>query len=167
MERKNQKGEVETLRERLSILSEACLRINETLDLETVLQDVVDSARTLTGARYAGVSTIDGRGQGLEFLTSGMSAEEERWMAEMPEGPVFFAYLLSLTEPLRTGDFRRHVRELGMPDFNPPVAVTSVLAASLRARGETVGVITRWVKNTSPRNPVHSWPQKPVAAGTR
>ena len=86
MERENEKGEIETLRERLTILSEACLRINETLDLETVLQDVVDSARSLTGARYAGISTADSWGQGLEFLASGMSPEEERLLADMPEG---------------------------------------------------------------------------------
>ena len=30
---------IETLQERLSLLSEASLRINESLDLETVLQD--------------------------------------------------------------------------------------------------------------------------------
>lgn len=141
MERENEKGESERLRERLSILSEACLRINETLDLETVLQDVVDSARIITGSRYAGISTIDSGGQGLEFLTSGMSPEAKTWLADMPEGPAFFEYLLSLTEPLRIGDFQSHIRELGMPDFNPPVPVTSVLATSLRARGETVGVI--------------------------
>ena len=45
--------EIEALRERLSRLSEASLRINESLDLDSVLQGVLDSARTLTGARYA------------------------------------------------------------------------------------------------------------------
>ena len=44
--------ENQALRERLSRLSQASLRINESLDFDTVLQEVVDSARTLTGARY-------------------------------------------------------------------------------------------------------------------
>ena len=141
--REVEKGEVETLRERLSILAEACLRINETLDLETVLQDVVDSARILTGARYAGISTIDSRGQGLEFLTSGMSPEEEKWLAgHGGRASVFFNYLLSLTAPLRTGDFRSHRQRAGFARSSTCLwPVTSVLATALRARGETVGII--------------------------
>ena len=42
--------ETAALRDRLSRLSEASLRINESLDLDTVLQEVVDSARALTGS---------------------------------------------------------------------------------------------------------------------
>ena len=38
--------EIQTLRERLSQLSQASLRINESLDPETVLQGVLDSARS-------------------------------------------------------------------------------------------------------------------------
>ena len=40
------------LRERISRLNAAILRINAGLDLDTVLHEVVDSARALTGARY-------------------------------------------------------------------------------------------------------------------
>ena len=60
--------EIEALRERLSRLSEASLRINESLDLDSVLQGVLDSARSLTGARYALITTLDGSGQVEEFL---------------------------------------------------------------------------------------------------
>ena len=53
--------ENEDLRERLSRLSEASLRINESLDFDDVLQGVLDSARgSLTGARY-GVLTLHAR----------------------------------------------------------------------------------------------------------
>jgi len=40
------------LRERLSRLSQASLRINESLDYQHVLDEVVHVARELTGARY-------------------------------------------------------------------------------------------------------------------
>ena len=43
------KQENERLRERMARLSAASLRVSENLDLETVLRDVVDSARVLTG----------------------------------------------------------------------------------------------------------------------
>ena len=45
-------AEIQALRERLSRLSAAVLRISSSLDLDTVLREVVESARALTGARY-------------------------------------------------------------------------------------------------------------------
>ena len=51
-------------RSRISRLNEAILRINGSLDLGTVLQEVVDSARALTGARYGAITTIDARRAG-------------------------------------------------------------------------------------------------------
>ena len=47
------------LPERLSRLGEATLSINESLDFETVLQRVLDSARSLTGARYGAITLSD------------------------------------------------------------------------------------------------------------
>ena len=44
--------EDQTLRERLSRLSEASVRINESLDFNVVLQEVIDNARHLTNAGY-------------------------------------------------------------------------------------------------------------------
>ena len=42
--------EGQTARDRLSRMSEASPRINESLDLDTVLQEVVDCARILAGS---------------------------------------------------------------------------------------------------------------------
>ena len=55
--------ENQALRQRLSRLSEASLRINESLDFETVLQGVLDSARSLTGARYGVITLLDDAGR--------------------------------------------------------------------------------------------------------
>ena len=44
--------ENQALRQRLSRLSQASLRISESLDFDNVLQGVLDSARSLAGARY-------------------------------------------------------------------------------------------------------------------
>ena len=135
------KWEAEALRERLSRLTEASLRINESLDLGMVLQYVVDSARVLTGARYSAITTLDSSGQDQEFITSGMTPEERQWMLDAPEGPVLWEYVQSLSEPLRVSDFQSHIRAMGISGFDPPVAVTSMMATSLRTRGETVGII--------------------------
>ena len=51
--------ENEALGDRISKLSAAILRISASLDVHTVLHEVVDSARALTGARYGVITTID------------------------------------------------------------------------------------------------------------
>ena len=55
--------EIETLRDRTSKLSAAVLWISESLDVNTVLQEVVECACALTGARYGAIMTIDGDGR--------------------------------------------------------------------------------------------------------
>ncbi len=136
--------ENEALRERLSRLSEASLRINESLDFETVLQGVLDSARSLTGARYGVITLLDDAGRIQDFLYSGLTPEESRQFAELPNGMLFFEQLSGISEPLRLRDFHGYARELGLPEFRPPMAVSShlpFLAAPLRHRGEGVGGI--------------------------
>ena len=59
--------EVEALRERISTLTAAILRMSESLDLETVLRDVVEGARALTGARYGAITTVNEAGHPQEF----------------------------------------------------------------------------------------------------
>ena len=92
---------IQQLEERLSRLSEAGLRINESLDFDTVLQEVVDSARALTASRY-GAITIPGEVfRRPTFIASGLTEEEHQGFWDMPEGLGFFEYLSGLEEPLR------------------------------------------------------------------
>ena len=51
------------LRERLSRLSEASHRITESLDFDTVLAGVLESACTLTGATYGVITLLNDSGQ--------------------------------------------------------------------------------------------------------
>ena len=50
---------IHELEDRLSRLSGASLRINESLDFDTVLQEVVDSAKALTTSRYGAITVLD------------------------------------------------------------------------------------------------------------
>ena len=134
--------EIAELRDRLSRLSQASLRINESLDFDTVLQGVLDSACSLTGARYGVITLLDGSGKVQDFVTSGLTPEEHRRFTELPEGMMFFQYLSNIQEPLRLRDFHSHIRSLGLPEFQPPMAVStplSFLAAPIRHLGESVG----------------------------
>ncbi len=54
---------IAALEQRLSGLSAAVLRVSASLDLDTVLREVVEGARALTRARYGAITTIDDAGQ--------------------------------------------------------------------------------------------------------
>ena len=132
--------EIEALRERLSKLSEASLRITEDLDLDAVLQGVLDGARSLTGARMGGITILDDAGQLQDFITSGLTEEDHQRFVNLPGGPEFFAYLSGLSEPLRLADFSAHTTALGLPEIGPPLGpVGSFLGAPIRLRGVRVG----------------------------
>ena len=107
-----------------------------------MLQGVLDSACSLTGARYGVITLLNESGRIQDFLYSGLTPEESRRFAEFPNGMLFFEYLSSISEPLRLRDFHSYVRELGLPEFHPPMAVSSplpFLAAPIRHLGESVG----------------------------
>ena len=132
---------IRQLEERLSRLSEAGLRINESLDFDTVLQEVVDSARALTASRY-GAITIPGEVfRRPTFIASGLTEEEHQGFWDMPQGLGFFEYFSGLEEPLRVPDIGSHLRALNMPDFLPSVQVDSLLVAPIRHLGVGVGTI--------------------------
>ena len=65
----DQKRENQALRERISTLTAAIQRISATLDLDTVLAEVVASARGLTGARYGVIVTVDEAGAPQDFVS--------------------------------------------------------------------------------------------------
>ena len=129
--------EVAALRGHLSRLSEASLRINESLDPDTVLQEVMDNARALTGARYGSITTLDDAGQLLDFITSGLTPEEHERLLALTEGPQLFAYFSSIQGPVRFRDIASHTRSLGFPEDHPPMK--TLLGTPMRHRGEHVG----------------------------
>ena len=135
---------IRELEERLSRLGEAGVRINEDLDFSTVLQGVLDSARSLTGACYGVIALHDANGTAGDFLASGMTPEETGRLWNIPGWPEHFGYLSGIPGPLRVPDLLGHVRALGLPELVPPVEVServSFLALPVLHRGERVGSI--------------------------
>ncbi len=141
--------EFKALRERLSRLSQASLRINESLDFDTVLQGVLDSARTLTSARYGVMTLFDDGGRVQDFLTSGLTAEETERLWLMPEGVSIFESLTCISEPMRVPDLLAHVRALGFTEFRIPlpVGVLRFMASPMFHRGVLVGHVFVGDKN--------------------
>ena len=82
----------ETLENRISSLCAAVLRVSASLDHETVLREIVESARALTGARYGLIATVDDNGQPQDLVTAGLTADEHTEMAAWPDGPRLFTH---------------------------------------------------------------------------
>ena len=145
MQQTNEPGrEDEVFRERLSRLSEASLRINESLDFDDVLQSVLDSARALTGARFGALTLLDDRGQIDDFLSSGLNPQEAQAMWDLPDALTLFEHLGNIPEPLRLPDLIGHIRELNLPEPPLPGGANiplSFLAAPVHHGGERVGNI--------------------------
>ncbi|MYI06705.1 MAG: GAF domain-containing protein, partial [Gemmatimonadetes bacterium] len=133
--------EIAELRERLARLSKASLRITESLDFDTVLREVVDSARALTASPYGAITILGDAGQTPHFIVSGLTGEEHQGLWEMPEGQGFFEYFNRLEEPLRVSDSAGHLGALGLPAFRPSVPVGALLVAPIRHQGVGVGTI--------------------------
>ena len=118
-------------------LSAAVLRVSASLDLNTVLQEVVESARALTGARYGAITTIDAVGQPRDFVSSGLTPAEHRQLLEWSDGPRLFEYFRELRSPLRLQDLPAYVRSLGI---SSDLMLTKTLQATpMRHRGTQVG----------------------------
>ena len=90
-------GEIARLRERLSLLSQASRRINESLDFDDVLQGTLDSARSLTAARYGVMTLLDHAGGVERHLSSGLTAAEAEQLWLTPDRWQLFAALTIAT----------------------------------------------------------------------
>ena len=129
----------ESLGARLAELVAAVLRINEDLDVGVVLQEVVDGARSLTGARYGAITTLDDAGDFQHLLISGMTDEEQQQLLAYPRGRELFGYLTGRREPLRTGDFVAHLAAAGFDGFGPQIG--PFIGAQIQVSDRHVGTI--------------------------
>ena len=93
-------GEIERLRARFAKMSEVSRLMTESWELDTVLQEVVDGARSLTDARYGAVGVFDDSGRVREFITSGITPEERQLLGSLPRGLGILGYLNEIQEPV-------------------------------------------------------------------
>ncbi len=133
------RSETEELRNRLSRLSEASLRITESLDLDTILQGVIDGARSVNGARYGALLVLDDAGRMQDLVTSGMTPKEGRRLGALPEGLGLLRHLSEIEGPLRLAEIASHPSSVGFPEGHPPMK--TFLGAPVRHQGESLGNI--------------------------
>ena len=130
--------ENEALRNRISRLSAAILRISASLDLDTVLKEIVDSARSLTGARCGIITPADAAGEPQAFVSSGFTAEEHARLATWSNEPRLLEHFQDLEIPLRPNGLPADVPA---PDISSDlIATDSFQCIPVRHRGQHLGI---------------------------
>ncbi len=129
--------ENERLRSRLSMLSRLSLQITSSLDLSTALQEIVDAACELIGARYGALGIFDASGHIQEFITHGVTPEEREHIGNLPQGLGLLGLLQQLQQPMRLGDLSRHPRSVGFPSNHP--SMKTFLGVPIRYGEEPLG----------------------------
>ena len=136
--------EIASLRSRFDRLSQASVRISESLDFETTVQSVLDNACLLTNSRYGILILSDQQREITEFHAAGVTAEETQRLRIAPGGAEFWRHLIERSEPIRMNDVRRYTESLGLPSVPWPTEVNPSLAfisAPIGLGAERVGSI--------------------------
>ena len=129
--------ENDALKERLASLSEVSISISENLDAESILQEVINSAGKLTGARYGALLTFQPLGGVRDFYIFGLSQEERERMAESPQGLGLLGHISRTKGPIRLEDMATHPVFVGLPEDHPPMK--TFLGMPICHRSEHVG----------------------------
>lgn len=115
-------------------------RLVSELTLDSVLRDVLEAARELTGARYAALGVLDPNESRLErFLYVGIGEEERRRIGLLPKGHGILGELISDPRPLRLDRIGDHPHSYGFPAGHPEM--TTFVGAPIMIRGEVYGNI--------------------------
>ncbi|MFN8113012.1 MAG: GAF domain-containing sensor histidine kinase [Solirubrobacterales bacterium] len=110
------------------------------LDLDTVLMNVLDAARQLTGARYAALGVLNSDKTELErFLYVGIDDEMRRRIGPLPRGHGILGELIRDPRPLRLENIGDHPRSYGFPSEHP--TMTTFVGTPITVRGEVFGNI--------------------------
>ena len=92
------------------------------LDVEIVLRRVLESARELSGARYAALGvTDDSRAELERFITLGLDEDERDRIGDLPKGRGVLGELIAHPVPLRLEDVGAHPHSYGFPPGHPPM----------------------------------------------
>ena len=133
---------------KLRRLVQAILILDAELNLPVVLRRIIEEARDLVDAQYGalGVLTEDGRTLD-QFLTVGLSHDEERAIGARPTGRGVLGTLIAEDKPLRLANLAASPERFGFPARHPDM--TSFLGVPVRVHGEVYGILYLTNKKTA------------------
>jgi signal transduction histidine kinase len=124
--------------ERLRALIGAGIALSSERSLDDLLRRLVETAATLTGARFAALGVIDASGQELErFITTGIDEKKQAVIGEFPRGRGILGVLIRDVETLRLHDLSEDPRAVGFPPNHPPMS--TFLGVPVVLRGVAYG----------------------------
>src|SRR5712692_8562163 len=131
-------GEGARVRRRFESLLSAGVAVFSERSLDRVLQQVVDSAREVVGARYAALGVLAPDQKSLsQFVTSGMSQAERDRIGALPMGRGLLGLVIRQPKPIRTADITRHPNRYGFPPHHP--MMKSFLGVPIVSHGQVFG----------------------------
>ena len=117
-----------------------------------LLNEVVESARALTGARYGAIATIDETGAPRDFVTSGFTDRGAPEHGEMARRAAALRVLPRPSGPLRIADVPAYIRSLG---FSPDLLPSKTFQVHADAPPEAEHVGNFYLVEKEPRGGVH------------
>ena len=133
-------GEGRHLEERLRGLVAASEAIYSQHTLQAVLQEVVDAACRVVGARYAALGVLAPDGASLEnFVTSGIEASLRERIGAVPQGHGLLGLVIRERKPIRTADISKHPNRYGFPPHHPPMH--TYLGVPITTAGKVFGIL--------------------------
>lgn len=118
-------------------LMHAATAIVEASDLEAILDELVATAVTTTGARYGALGVIGGHGTLAEFHHLGMTPGAVARIGHLPIGRGLLGTLIRTGEPLRLDEITDHPDSVGFPPGHPPMG--SFLGVPVKAGNQIYG----------------------------
>lgn len=119
-------------------LLDATLLIEADLDLPVLLRHVTEEACSMTGARFGALGVLNEDGTALdEFITVGLTPEEEEQIGPRPTGRGVLGVLISDPALLRLDQLSEHPESFGFPPGHP--AMTSFLGVPIKTRDHVYG----------------------------
>ena len=119
---------------------EATLLLEADLELPILLRHVIDEALSITNARYGAIGVLnEDRTALVEFITSGLTNEEEVLIGARPTGRGVLGLLIADPKPLRVPQIDAHPESFGFPPHHPPMK--SFLGVPIKVRGEVYGIL--------------------------
>ncbi len=117
---------------------EAILLLEADLELPILLRHVIDEARSISNARYGAIGVLnDDRTALVEFITSGLTPDEEMLIGARPTGQGVLGLLIADPRPLRMAEIGAHPESFGFPPHHPPMS--SFLGVPIKVRNEVYG----------------------------
>ena len=118
-------------------LLEAVTAISSDLDLRSVLTRIVEAATHLTESQYGALGVIGADGSLVEFVTTGIDAEQHRLIGDLPRGRGILGLLIREPEAIRLSELAAHPASVGFPANHPPM--DTFLGVPVRIRGTVFG----------------------------